>query len=348
MKLALLTADQHAATTPRRLLAHRLRRMDAGRAAGAHPAPGAAPVRAASWARSSRATTFDPAVRRTGRVPRAERAGDGVHRRPARVPRPQRLAARPRPASRRRRSRARPAPGIDPCAALQCVLELEPGESATSPMLLGAAGRGGEAARAGGASTASVEGGAARRSTPASPLGASGSSVITVRTPEPTLRRDDQPLDAVPGARLPDVGALGALPEQRRLRLPRPAAGRDGARLRRAGAGAGAHPARGGAPVRRGRRAALVAPAERPRRAHPVLRRPRLAARTWSTTTCASPATPRCWTRTSRSSPCAPLAAGRARGVRSARGHRASAAACTSTACARCARPAPRARTACR
>ena len=34
----------------------------------------------------------------------------------------------------------------------------------------------------------------------------------------------------------------------------------------------------GGAPVRRGRRAALVAPAERARRAHPVLRRPGLAA----------------------------------------------------------------------
>ena len=40
------------------------------------------------------------------------------------------------------------------------------------------------------------------------------------------VRRDDQPLVALPGARLPDVGALGALPEQRRVRLPRPAAGR--------------------------------------------------------------------------------------------------------------------------
>ena len=44
-----------------------------------------------------------------------------------------------------------------------------------------------------------------------------------------------------------------------------------------AGAGARAHPARGGAAVRRGRRAALVAAALRPGRAHAHLRRPRLA-----------------------------------------------------------------------
>ena len=92
------------------------------------------------------------------------------------------------------------------------------------------------------------------------------------------VRRHAQPVGALSGAGLPDVGALGALPEQRRLRLPRPAPGRDGVRLRRAGARARAHPARGGAPVRRGRRAALVAPAERARRAHPILRRSRLAA----------------------------------------------------------------------
>ena len=55
---------------------------------------------------------------------------------------------------------------------------------------------------------------------------------------------------------------------ERRVRLPRPAAGRDGVRLRRAGGGARAHPARRGAPVRRGRRAALVASAQRARRAH--------------------------------------------------------------------------------
>ena len=92
------------------------------------------------------------------------------------------------------------------------------------------------------------------------------------------LRRHAQPLDPLPGAGLPDVGPLGALPEQRRLRLPRPAAGRDGVRLRRAGARAGAPAAGGGATVRRRGRAALVASAERARGPHPLLRRPRLAA----------------------------------------------------------------------
>ena len=41
-------------------------------------------------ARSSRGTTFDPAVRRLGRLLRAQRAGHQPHRGPARVPRPQR------------------------------------------------------------------------------------------------------------------------------------------------------------------------------------------------------------------------------------------------------------------
>ena len=39
-----------------------------------------------------------------------------------------------------------------------------------------------------------------------------------------------QPLAALPDARLPHVGALGVLPGERRLRLPRPAPGRHGAR----------------------------------------------------------------------------------------------------------------------
>ena len=39
-----------------------------------------------------------------------------------------------------------------------------------------------------------------------------------------------EPLAALPDARLPHLGALGVLPGERRLRLPRPAAGRHGAR----------------------------------------------------------------------------------------------------------------------
>ena len=88
-----------------------------------------------------------------------------------------------------------------------------------------------------------------------------------------------QPLAALPGAELPLLGPLGVLPVGRRLRLPRPAPGRDGPGLRGAGGDPRAHPAAaGGAPVPRGRRAALVAPAARPRRPHALLRRLPLAA----------------------------------------------------------------------
>ena len=101
---------------------------------------------------------------------------------------------------------------------------------------------------------------------------------VQVRTPDPALRPAAQPLAALPGAELPRLGPVGVLPVGRRLRLPRPAPGRDGPGLRRPGRGAGADPPRGGPAVRRGRRAALVAPAGRPRRPHPHLRRPALAA----------------------------------------------------------------------
>ena len=94
----------------------------------------------------------------------------------------------------------------------------------------------------------------------------------------PALRRDGQPLAALPDDRLPALGARRLLPGRRRLRLSRPAAGRDGARLDRAGDAAPADRPRRLAPVRRRRRPALVARADRRRRAHPFLRRPALAA----------------------------------------------------------------------
>ena len=86
-----------------------------------------------------------------------------------------------------------------------------------------------------------------------------------------------QSLAALPDPRLSGLGALGVLPGQRCLRLPRPAAGRDGARGVEAGADARASPARRGAAVRRGRRAALVAAAVGTGGAHAHLRRPGLA-----------------------------------------------------------------------
>ena len=55
-----------------------------------------------------------------------------------------------------------------------------------------------------------------------------------VRTPDPLFDAHGQPLAALPDDRLPALGAGRLLPGRRRLRLSRPAAGRDGARLGRA------------------------------------------------------------------------------------------------------------------
>ena len=77
----------------------------------------------------------------------------------------------------------------------------------------------------------------------------------------------------------------GVLPGERRLRFPRSAAGCDGAGRGAPGAVARADPACGRPAVPRGRRAALVAAAQRPGRAHAHLRRSRVAGRTSPRTT---------------------------------------------------------------
>ena len=91
-------------------------------------------------------------------------------------------------------------------------------------------------------------------------------------------QRACQRLAALPGDRLAPLGPHRVLPVERRLRLSRPIAGRDGARPRRARTGARAPAARGRAPVRRRRRAALVASAVGQRHSHALLRRLPLAA----------------------------------------------------------------------
>ena len=87
-----------------------------------------------------------------------------------------------------------------------------------------------------------------------------------------------QSLAPVPDARLSGLGPLRLLSGQRSVRLSRPAPGRDGARDREARSHARAPPARRRAPVRRGRRPALVAASLGRRCSHADLRRPRLAA----------------------------------------------------------------------
>src|SRR4029077_12477925 len=78
----------------------------------------------------------------------------------------------------------------------------------------------------------------------------------------PLARHSAQSLAALSDARLPYVGPLGLLSGKRRVRLPRPAPGCHGARRVETGADTRTSVARGGTPVHRGRRAALVATAD--------------------------------------------------------------------------------------
>ena len=96
----------------------------------------------------------------------------------------------------------------------------------------------------------------------------------TRRRPGP----DGQPLAPLPGLGLPRLGPLGVLPIGRSVRLSRSAPGRHGPCLQCPGRDAGPDPAVGRQAVRGRRRAALVAPAGRPRRPHAHHRRPVLPA----------------------------------------------------------------------
>ena len=127
-------------------------------------------------------------------------------------------------------------------------------------------------------------------------------NAVQVKTPDAAMDVMLNRLAALPDAVVPDLGALRLLSVERRLRFPRSAAGCPRLALRIARYGASPSPARGVAPVHRRRRAALVARAGRPGRAHPVLRRSALARIRDVASTSRPPATIRCSTSRCRSS----------------------------------------------
>ena len=158
---------------------------------------------------------------------------------------------------------------IDPCCALQVSVTIEPGETREIVMLLGAA-EGEDAVR-------EI---IARNRTAADAKRAVDSNIrdwekrlgaIKVKTPGADLRPDGEPVVSVPGAVVPHVGAHRAVPVERRVRVPRPAAGRDGVRVCRCGGSQRAHSSSGIPPIRGRRRPALVASADRSRSTNPVL-----------------------------------------------------------------------------
>ena len=144
-------------------------------------------------------------------------------RRPHRVPRPQRHAAAIRPRCARARSRTGSARRSIPARALQVPFELADGRSARSSS---------RSASARGATTpatwcsASRLGAARARSRRSSSYWKRTLGAVQVETPDASLERAGQRLAPVPDARLPPVGAQRLLPVGRRVRLPRPAAGR--------------------------------------------------------------------------------------------------------------------------
>ncbi len=174
-----------------------------------------------------------------------------------------------------RHSRAARGAALDPCSALRGHVELAPGEQHRFPRLV-------RPGRERGARSASWSRACAPLMSMSccAPLTRSGRRSRDPRAGDDTgsrLRRHDEWLAAVPDAGLPHLGARGVLPGERRVWISRSAAGCDGAGGGAPAAAARADPARGGAAIPRGRRAALVAAAQRPGRAHAHLRRSRVA-----------------------------------------------------------------------
>ena len=253
---------------------HRLRRVGAGHAAGAdahaHRHRGRPQDR-----RRVRPQPLQRRVRRARGVLRLLRDDPHRHRRPHRVPGPQRRPGEPRrdgpvEAQWQGRRGARPVRRRDGdgrgARRRREGGDVRPGRRPD--------------ARRGGVARVEVQGDRER------PPRARGRLELLERHARHGLRRDARPggerarqrLAAVPGARVPLLGAVGLLPERRRVRLPRPVAGRDGAAVRRAQADARADRPRQPPPVQGGRRAALVAPAGGSRRAHAFFGRLPLAA----------------------------------------------------------------------
>ena len=131
-----------------------------------------------------------------------------LHRRPARVPRPQRHAGGSGGASRRRRARrappARASIRAPRCSARSSWSRARPARSRSCSAPRQTRRRRAQAARPSTA-TSSAAASAHRRSTgrgwARAALGHHGADAGA------DVRRDDQPLDALPGAGLPDVGA---------------------------------------------------------------------------------------------------------------------------------------------
>ncbi len=269
---ALTITNQSGPAAP--AVGHRVRGVGAGRV----PRRRGAVRRHGDRSREPRDARVEPLERRVRRARRV--------RRPRRPPavldgRSEGIPGPPRHARSARGALARPAPhaiawaaASTPCGALQTTLELGPNGTAEIVFVLGEAATKAEAlALVARYRTTDLD--AVLRAVTDALAGRAGHRAGAHAGPRDG--RDAQWLAAVPDARLPRLGARGALSGERRLRLSRPAPGRHGAQC----VAARDHPrapAAGGRPaIRRRRRPALVAPDARPGRAHPGVGRPAVA-----------------------------------------------------------------------
>ncbi len=154
--------------------------------------------------------------------------------------------------------------GIDPCGAVQTQVELAPGAAVEIVVLLGEAASLDAAAAACIAIVRRIWMRCSKR------YARSGRRAWRGAGAHAGSRYGlaQQPVALVSGAGVPDVGAYRVLPVERCLWFSRSVAGRAGALRRAAGSDARTPAARRRAAIRRGRRAALVAAAERAGRAH--------------------------------------------------------------------------------
>ena len=256
-----------------------------------------APASTSSPAASRRPARCSPrtpsaSVRGSHRVPRSlRRRAPDAHGGSHRVHRPQRLARRRRPRSSREDSRIAPAPRSIPAARSKSRSRSSRAQEHTVVGLLGEAAD--AAQRVVDRPRSRAPQGVDDAFTDVARFWDGLLGTIAGHDARPVDGPAAQPLAALSGAGLPHLGPLGVLPVERRLRLPRPAAGRAGADPFAAAPRPRAHPARRLAAVRRRRRPALVARAGRPRRPHALLRRPAVARLLRRCTTSTRPATTR-------------------------------------------------------